>query len=251
MIERKRTPLSATQRVEVWRRWKAGESLHAIGRALGKDYVVVHLLLKRHGGIAPAPRRRSPRALTLAEREDISRGIATGCSMRAIAQGLNARIHTKHQIRQIASSISFIGFANPVLVTSANTIVAGHGRVAAAKLLGMDRVPVIRLEGLSVDQIRACIIADNRDWYEGIVSGKIANVGDLAKQTRVSAAYIQRILPCALLSPKVSEAILSGQQRPRITLEELLHELPIRWLEQERKFLAAGSFSRQNCESLS
>ena len=76
MIERKRTPLSATQRVEAWRRWKAGESLHAIGRALGKDHVVVHLLLKRRGGIAPAPRRRSPRVLTLAEREDISRGIA-------------------------------------------------------------------------------------------------------------------------------------------------------------------------------
>jgi len=63
--------------------------LHAIGRALGKDHVVVHLLLKRHGGIVPAPRRRSPRVLTLAEREDISRGIATGCSMRAIAQGLS------------------------------------------------------------------------------------------------------------------------------------------------------------------
>lgn len=73
----------------------------------------------------------------------------------------NARIHTKHQVRQIASSISFIGFANPVLVTGANTIVAGHGRVAAAKLLGMDRVPVIRLEGLSDDQIRAYVIADN------------------------------------------------------------------------------------------
>jgi IS30 family transposase len=94
MIERKRTPLSATQRVEVWRRWKAGESLHAIGRALGKDHVVVHLLLKRHGGIAPIPRRRSPRMLTLAEREDISRGIATGCSMRAIAQGLSRACST-------------------------------------------------------------------------------------------------------------------------------------------------------------
>ncbi len=86
MIPRKRTRLSATQRVEVWRRWKAGESLHAIGRALGKDHVVVHLLLKRHGGIAPPARRRSRRALTLAEREDISRGIASGCSMRVIAQ---------------------------------------------------------------------------------------------------------------------------------------------------------------------
>jgi transposase, IS30 family len=89
MIPRKRTPLSAIQRVEVWRRWKAGESLHAIGRALGKGHVVVHLLLKRHGGIAPPIRRRSPTSLTLAEREDISRGIASGSSIRGIAQGLS------------------------------------------------------------------------------------------------------------------------------------------------------------------
>jgi len=94
MIERKRTPLSATQRVEVWRRWKAGESLHAIGRALGKDHVVVHLLLKRHGGIAPPVRRRSRRSLTLAEREDISRGIASGSSLRVIAQGLSRACST-------------------------------------------------------------------------------------------------------------------------------------------------------------
>jgi len=77
------------QRVEVWRRWKAGESLHAIGRALGKNNVVIHLLLKRHGGIAPPIRRRSPSSLTLAEREDISRGIACGSSIRGIAQGLH------------------------------------------------------------------------------------------------------------------------------------------------------------------
>ena len=77
------------QRGEVWRRWKAGESLHAIGRALGKNNVVIYLLLKRHGGIAPPIRRRSPSSLTLAEREDISRGIACGSSIRGIAQGLH------------------------------------------------------------------------------------------------------------------------------------------------------------------
>jgi IS30 family transposase len=93
---RKRTALSATQRAEVWRRWKAGESLHAIGRAVGKDHVVVHLLLKRHGGIAPALRRRSQKVLTLAEREDISRGIASGCSLRTIAQ----------QVRRARSTVS-------------------------------------------------------------------------------------------------------------------------------------------------
>jgi IS30 family transposase len=94
MIQRKRTPLSTTQRIEVWRRWKAGESLHAIGRALGKEHVVVHFLLKRHGGIAPPVRRRSPTALTVREREDISRGIASGCSMRVIAQRLSRACST-------------------------------------------------------------------------------------------------------------------------------------------------------------
>ena len=70
----------------MWSRWKAGQSLNAIGRALGKDKQVIHFLLARRGGIAPPVRRRSRRALTLAEREDIFRGIASGCSMRVIAQ---------------------------------------------------------------------------------------------------------------------------------------------------------------------
>src|SRR6202161_729820 len=88
MMQR-RWKLSLAQRAELWSRWKAGQSLHAIGRALGKDRQAIHFLLARHGGIAPPVRRRSRRALTLAEREDISRGIASGCSMRVIAQHLN------------------------------------------------------------------------------------------------------------------------------------------------------------------
>jgi len=89
MIEPKRRGLSAEQKAELWKRWKAGQSLKEIGRALGKDHVVVHFVLARHGGIAPPARRRSRRVLTLAEREDISRGIASGCSMRVVAQGLH------------------------------------------------------------------------------------------------------------------------------------------------------------------
>lgn len=74
----------------------------------------------------------------------------------------NARVHSRHQIRQIAASIKEFGFANPVLIDCKNTIIAGHGRVAAAKLLGIDQVPTIHLEGLTEDQIRAFMIADNR-----------------------------------------------------------------------------------------
>lgn len=74
----------------------------------------------------------------------------------------NARTHSRHQLRQIAASIKAFGFTNPVLIDDGNTIVAGHGRVEAAKLLGIDRVPTVRLEGLTQDQIRAYVIADNR-----------------------------------------------------------------------------------------
>jgi len=84
----RRWKLSLAQRADMWNRWKAGQSLNAIGRALGKEHNVIYCLLARHGGIAPPVRRRSQRVLTLAEREDISRGIASGSSLRVIAQHL-------------------------------------------------------------------------------------------------------------------------------------------------------------------
>jgi ParB-like chromosome segregation protein Spo0J len=74
----------------------------------------------------------------------------------------NARTHTKYQIRQIAQSIRTFGFTNPVLVNASDHIVAGHGRLEAARQLGMDQVPTIRLENLTEDQIRAYVIADNK-----------------------------------------------------------------------------------------
>jgi ParB-like chromosome segregation protein Spo0J len=74
----------------------------------------------------------------------------------------NARTHSKRQIRQIADSIRIFGFTNPILVNRSRMIIAGHGRVDAAKLLGMKSVPTICLENLNEDQIRAYILADNR-----------------------------------------------------------------------------------------
>jgi len=85
----RRWKLSSAQRADMWKRWKAGQSLNAIGQLLGKDKQVIYFLLARHGGIAPPVRRRSRRALTLAEREDIFRGVVSGCAMRVIAQGLH------------------------------------------------------------------------------------------------------------------------------------------------------------------
>src|SRR5712692_5997686 len=88
MTQGKRARLSATEKTDIWRRWRRGHSLHEIGRAFGKGHSSIRLLLSYHGGIVPTARRRSLLALTLAEREDISRGIASGSSIREIAKGL-------------------------------------------------------------------------------------------------------------------------------------------------------------------
>src|ERR1700693_2249486 len=90
----KRFGLSAEQKSDVWRRWKSGQTLHEIGRAFGKEHSSIRCLVSRHGGIAPAVRRRALLALTLPEREDISRGIASGAALRTIAQHLDRAVST-------------------------------------------------------------------------------------------------------------------------------------------------------------
>ena len=84
----KRFGLSAIEKWDIWSRWKAGQSLHEIGRAFDKPHSSIRCLLLPRGGIPPAARHRSRLALTLAEREDISRGIASGLSSREIARHL-------------------------------------------------------------------------------------------------------------------------------------------------------------------
>lgn len=74
----------------------------------------------------------------------------------------NPRTHTKKQIRQIARSIETFGWTNPVLVDAEGGVIAGHGRLAAAKLLGLEAVPTIRLADMTEAQKRAYVIADNR-----------------------------------------------------------------------------------------
>jgi IS30 family transposase len=85
MGERRRRGLTGTERGELWRRWKQGQSLSDIGRALNKAPASVHGFLSTSGGIAPVARRRSDRVLTAEEREEISRQLCAGSSMRSIA----------------------------------------------------------------------------------------------------------------------------------------------------------------------
>ena len=96
----------------------------------------------------------------------------------------NVRTHSKRQVRQIADSIARFGFANPVLVADDGTIIAGHGRVAAAKRLGMAEVPTLKLAHLSDAERRAYVIADNKlalnaGWDAEILAIELQGLIDL------------------------------------------------------------------------
>ncbi len=87
-MARRRREYSAQERRELWERWKRGESIGEIGRALDRDRSTIHRTIRAYGGVAPPERRRSRLALTLQEREEISRGVAVGDSARRIAARL-------------------------------------------------------------------------------------------------------------------------------------------------------------------
>lgn len=112
----------------------------------------------------------------------------------------NARIHSKKQIRQIAESIKTFGFTNPVLIDRANTILAGHGRVEAARLLGMEQVPCVRLENMTPDQKRAYVLADNKlalnaGWDLELLAGELKELlaSDLSFDVEVTGFSIPEI----------------------------------------------------------
>jgi DNA modification methylase len=90
----------------------------------------------------------------------------------------NARTHSRQQVRQIAASIERFGFTNPVLIDGSGTILAGHGRVAAAKLLGLAKVPCRRIETMTAEEKRAYVLADNKlalnaGWDEDILAEEL------------------------------------------------------------------------------
>ena len=96
----------------------------------------------------------------------------------------NARTHSRKQIKQIAASIERFGFTNPVLVSDSGEIIAGHGRVAAAKLLGRKTVPTLTLSHLSETERRAYVIADNKlamnaGWDKEILAIELQALVDL------------------------------------------------------------------------
>jgi DNA modification methylase len=120
----------------------------------------------------------------------------------------NARSHSKKQIRQIANSIQKFGFTNPVLISDDDEIIAGHGRVEAAKLLGMQSVPTLRLYHLDAAQRRAYVIADNKlalnaGWDHELLTIELQGLIDLEFDVEITGFSLAEV---DLLFDEVREA---------------------------------------------
>lgn len=107
----------------------------------------------------------------IAEVQEVARSVL-------VPYARNAKIHSEEQVRKIADSIREFGFVSPCLIDREYNIIAGHGRVMAAELLGMETVPCVFIEGLTDEQRRAYIIADNRltelgGWDDELVEDEL------------------------------------------------------------------------------
>jgi len=103
---------------------------------------------------------------------------------RLIPYANNSRTHSKEQVAQIASSIREFGFTNPILIDEADGIIAGHGRVLAARKLGLEEVPCIRLGHLTETQRKAYVIADNKlalnaGWDEQLLAVELSSLREV------------------------------------------------------------------------
>jgi DNA modification methylase len=127
----------------------------------------------------------------------------------------NARVHPEAQIGQIARSIERFGFNNPILIDCQNNVLAGEGRVRAARLLGLERVPALRIEHLNAAEKRAFVLADNKvaeasGWSKDILTLELQELGDLDFDLELTG-----------FSPGEIEALLGGQDPAEEEADEI------------------------------
>jgi DNA modification methylase len=134
----------------------------------------------------------------------------------------NPRVHSGKQIQQVARSIEAFGFNVPFLVDGKGKVIAGHGRLAACKLLGINKVPTIRLDHLTEEQTRAYVIADNRltenaDWDDRLLGEQLKALSEVKLDFSLEATGFEMgeidLMIEGLASPKEAEA---GDTLPKI-----------------------------------
>lgn len=164
----------------------------------------------------------------------------------------NSRTHSEAQITKIAASIKEFGFLNPVIVDGENGIVAGHGRVMAAKKLGMDEVPVVEANHLTEAQRRAYIIADNRlaldaGWDDEMLRVEFAELEGLGFDLDLTGFTPEEI--AALEPEQLTEGLTDEDAVPEVPVDPVTKPGDI-WVLGKHRLMCGDSTSIDALERL-
>ena len=157
----------------------------------------------------------------------------------------NSRTHSEEQVTQIAASIREFGFTNPVLIDSSGTIIAGHGRVMAAKKVGLSEVPCLRLQHLSPSQIRAYVIADNKlalnaGWDDEMLKAELLTLQEEGFNTDLTGFSDDELN--ALLNSEIIEGQTDPDEVPEPPVDPIT-KLGDLWILGNHKLLCGDSTS--------
>jgi DNA modification methylase len=156
----------------------------------------------------------------------------------------NPRTHSPKQIRQIADSIRTFGFINPILTDDDNGVIAGHGRIEAAKLLGLDRVPTIRFADLSPAQKRAYILADNKlaenaGWDKELLASELQYLCDFDIEFDITVTGFETAeIDLLLDAPKSDDA---DEADGIVAAQSVVTHVGDLWLLGEHRLLCADA----------
>lgn len=171
---------------------------------------------------------------------------------KLIPYARNARTHSDEQVAQIAASIREFGFNNPVLIADDNSIIAGHGRVMAARKLNLSEVPCIRLSHLSETQRKAYILADNKlalnaGWENSLLSVELEELVNSGFDISLTG-FTQEEMD-ALKPVEVTEGLTDEDETPDVP-EEPVTRLGDVWILGRNRLMCGDSTSIEQAEKL-
>ena len=164
----------------------------------------------------------------------------------------NSRTHSESQVDKIAASIKEFGFLNPVIVDGDNGIIAGHGRILAAKKLGMDKVPTVEASHLTDAQRRAYVMADNRlaldaGWDDEMLRVEFAELKDLGFDLELTGFELDEI--DALEPEQITEGLTDQDAVPEVPEQPMTVEGDV-WLLGRHRLMCGDSTSIDAVEKL-
>ena len=173
---------------------------------------------------------------------------------RLIPYARNSRTHSEAQVAQISGSIREFGFTNPVLIDADGGIIAGHGRVMAARQLGMSEVPCIRLGHLSEAQKRAYIIADNKlalnaGWDEAMLALEFRDLADIGYDVGLTGFDSKEIDAMIASLDATPEGETDGDETPEVQAEAVTRPGDV-WLLGNHRLMCGDSTNADHVKTL-